>query len=235
MKNLYLWINILTLFFPLVLSFDKKVAFYKKWPFLFPAILLTAIIFLVWDHYFTLAGVWGFNRMYVTGYFVGSLPIEELLFFVTVPYACVFIYECLKAYFPTKFDLLILTRYIPIAFVVVVLVLISLNFTAIYSTVTGVFLLVLFGLKTVRTKDFLRFFVPTYLISFLPMFVVNGFLTAKPVVYYHPNSFSGMRLGTIPIEDFFYNAAMLLLCMFFYLWFQKFKKKQAQTTETDSD
>jgi lycopene cyclase domain-containing protein len=63
------------------------------------------------------------------------------------------------------------------------------------------------------------------------MFVVNGFLTAKPVVYYHPDSFSGIRMGTIPVEDFFYNAAMLILCMLFYVWFQKFKKKQPQTTD----
>lgn len=231
MKNLYLWINILTLFFPLVLSFDKKVAFYKKWPFLFPAILITAIVFLVWDHYFTLTGVWGFNRMYVTGYFVGSLPIEELLFFFTVPYACMFIYECLKVYFPTRFDVLIVTRYVPFFFVIAVFALIVFNFSAIYSTVTGVLLLVLFGLKTVKSKSFLRFFVPTYLISFLPMFVVNGFLTAKPVVFYHADSFSGIRAGTIPIEDFFYNAAMLLMCMVFYLFFQKQKPQRAESVD----
>jgi hypothetical protein len=45
----YLWLNIASIFFPFVLSFDKKVAYYKSWRFLFPAIGLTALFFITWD------------------------------------------------------------------------------------------------------------------------------------------------------------------------------------------
>ena len=41
---------------------------------------------------------WGFNNDYLLGIYLFNLPLEEILFFITVPYACVFIYECLNVY-----------------------------------------------------------------------------------------------------------------------------------------
>lgn len=221
MQYTYLWINILTFLFPFLLSFDKKVAFYRKWPALFPSIALMAFVFILWDHWFTLEGVWGFNRLYVSGFFLLSLPIEEWLFFLTVPYACVFTYECLKAYFPHAFHSPFITRYFPVLFALSTLGLLVVFYPNIYSAVTLILLVFLMGLKPLRNPTFLRFFIPTFWIILLPMFVVNGLLTSKPVVYYHPDGFSGIRIGTIPLEDFYYNMAMLLLTFLFYNHFQK--------------
>jgi hypothetical protein len=39
----------------------------------------------------------------LVGIYFGGLPLEECLFFLTVPYASVFIYACLKAYFTTDY------------------------------------------------------------------------------------------------------------------------------------
>ncbi|HLO37554.1 MAG TPA: lycopene cyclase domain-containing protein, partial [Lacibacter sp.] len=86
---------------PLFLSFDKKVAFYKKWKYLFPAMLLPALFFLVWDELKTRSGVWSFSDEHIAGAKLLSLPIEEVLFFFVVPYCCVFIYECVISYFPS--------------------------------------------------------------------------------------------------------------------------------------
>jgi lycopene cyclase domain-containing protein len=72
MNSLYLWINIATFTFPLLLSFDKKVAFYKKWPTLLPAIGITGLVFLIWDQWFAVMDVWGFNAVYLTGYYLSS-------------------------------------------------------------------------------------------------------------------------------------------------------------------
>ena len=85
---------------PLALSFDKKVAFYKNWKYLFPAMLIPAILYIAWDIYFTQNGMWSFNPEYVTGINMYNLPLEEVLFFFVVPYCCVFIYACIRAYFP---------------------------------------------------------------------------------------------------------------------------------------
>ena len=95
---IYLYLNLFTIFFPFVLSFDKRVHFYTYWKFLFPAMAVNALIFIFWDSYFTSIGVWSFNPDYLLGIYLFGLPLEEILFFITVPYACVFIYETLNAY-----------------------------------------------------------------------------------------------------------------------------------------
>src|SRR4028119_1704544 len=94
----YLLIDVLSVLFPFVLSFDKKVAFYKLWKYLLPAIGINGVLFVLWDIYFTAHGVWSFNPEYICGIYIFNLPIEEVLFFVVVPYSCAFIYECLNAY-----------------------------------------------------------------------------------------------------------------------------------------
>ncbi|MEZ4686864.1 MAG: lycopene cyclase domain-containing protein [Bacteroidia bacterium] len=65
--------------------------------------VLTAAVFLIWDVIFTHWGVWGFNEDYLLGIYFLKLPLEEWLFFFTVPYACVFVYACLNAYIQKDF------------------------------------------------------------------------------------------------------------------------------------
>ena len=93
--SLYLILMLVSFGSCFVLSFDKKVAFYKNIRFLIPAVLLVAIPFLIWDEFFTVNDIWGFNQTYLQGFYMGSLPLEEVLFFFLIPYCCVFIYEVL--------------------------------------------------------------------------------------------------------------------------------------------
>ena len=67
---------------PLALSFDKKVAFYKEIRFLILGLIITGAIFLIWDEYFTIKEIWGFNPLYLLGIYLGHLPLEEVLFFI---------------------------------------------------------------------------------------------------------------------------------------------------------
>ena len=85
--SLYLLLMIFSFGSCLVLSFDRKVAFYKNIRFLVPAIVAVAIPFLIWDQLFTEYGVWGFNEDYLQGVYIGKLPIEEVLFFFLSKYA----------------------------------------------------------------------------------------------------------------------------------------------------
>jgi lycopene cyclase domain-containing protein len=63
----YLLINLFSIAIPFGFSFEKKLLFFKKWKFLFPAIIITAIFFLIWDGIFTDLGVWGFNDRSANG------------------------------------------------------------------------------------------------------------------------------------------------------------------------
>ena len=78
---------------PLIFSFHSKIKFYKKWPEFIKANTLVTIPFLIWDELFTRDGIWGFTNEHIAGSYLFNLPIEEVLFFITIPYCCVFTYE----------------------------------------------------------------------------------------------------------------------------------------------
>ncbi|MBA3707186.1 MAG: carotenoid biosynthesis protein, partial [Bacteroidetes bacterium] len=61
----YFLLIIFTIFYPLLKSFENKIKFADKWKFLFPAIIINGIIFIVWDIWFTSVGIWKFNPDYV--------------------------------------------------------------------------------------------------------------------------------------------------------------------------
>ncbi|MDW8138056.1 MAG: lycopene cyclase domain-containing protein [Bacteroidota bacterium] len=48
--------------------------------------------------------------------------------------------------------------------------------------------------------------------------LVNGYLTARPIVHYYAPYYLGLRLGTIPVEDFFYGFAMVGLVLVLWEW-----------------
>ena len=98
-KFTYLLIDIATILVPFIFSFHPKLNFHKTWKAYWPANICIAILFIGWDILYTKIGVWGFNENYICGIKLFNLPIEEVLFFVVVPFSCVFIYACVKAYF----------------------------------------------------------------------------------------------------------------------------------------
>ncbi|WP_412467240.1 lycopene cyclase domain-containing protein [Pedobacter sp. KLB.chiD] len=221
MNYTYLLINIAVIFFPLVLSFDKKVYFFSKWKFIFPAILLTGIVFLIWDILFTKLNVWSFNPDYLVGINLFGLPLEEMLFFLTVPYACVFIYECLNIYFPKnnlqKYSLAVSNLFLGLS-----VALLFFGYNRWYTLINfGFLLIVLAYVEYVNVKlRFMYRFYRAYLVSLVPFYIVNGFLTAVPVVMYNDKENIGFRVGTIPFEDHFYLMSLLLMNVFLYEFFK---------------
>ena len=98
----YLLLMLLSISYPFIRSFEKKISFYKNWKALALATTLMMMIFITWDVIFTSLSVWSFNDRYILGYKLLSLPIEEWMFFVCVPYSCIFIHEVLNYFFPLK-------------------------------------------------------------------------------------------------------------------------------------
>lgn len=213
---LYLYLNIFTILFPLLLSFDRKVAFYKKWPFLWPAIGANAALFIVWDVLFTKAGIWGFNEEYLVGIYLFNLPLEEVLFFITVPYACVFIYEVLNAYI-AKDLLQPYAKGITLALIPALLLLAVFNSGKLYTSITCTLLALMLGLHYFffKTRKLGRFYL-AYLVHLVPFLLVNGVLTYLPVVWYNNSHNLGLRIVSIPVEDTMYSMLMLLLTISVY-------------------
>ena len=213
-KYLYLALNIGSFIVPFAFSFYPKANFSKKWKYVLPAILVTAIVFILWDELFTQMGIWGFNEKYVTGIKIGSLPLEEVLFFFCIPYASYFIYFALSYlvendYFYPHHEI--------ISSIIIFFTLLlggyfmSQAYTGVTFFILGLFLA--YQMLKLRPRYMGRFYF-AFMFILIPFFIVNGVLTGtgidEPVVWYNDNENMGLRLGTIPVEDVFYGMLMIL-------------------------
>lgn len=219
----------LILFFTVIIcfiaSFDRRIKFNNHFGAFLMAAIVVAIIFIAWDVWFTAKGVWWFNTDYTLGIVIAGLPIEEWLFFICIPFSCVFTYFCFDKFF--KLDWLSGLNNLIVFFSVIVCSLIALlHHDKIYTLVTAV--------ATSVTLIYLHFIVRAnwigkaslvYAVLMLGFFPVNGVLTGSfienPIVNYNPNDFLGIRMGTIPMEDAVYGYTQFLLVLYFFKLFQR--------------
>ncbi len=230
MNNHYTYFLILAASFagPLGLSFDKKVAFYKQWKYVLPASVIPALLYIVWDIFFTQKGVWSFNPAYITGIHISNLPLEEVLFFFIVPYCCVFIYECIRCYFPLLKDNRKADVFMWLMAFALLVAGISYH-NRYYTSWTFIFNAVFIAALYVFRNFFKSFdaisFLVSYAICLVPFLIVNGFLTAIPVVLYNDAENLGQRIYTIPFEDCFYGMLLVLMNV---VLFEKLREKKLQ-------
>lgn len=226
-KYLYLLLNFFTIILPFIRSFDTRMPYYKSWRSLFIAFLATSVLFISWDVLFSYLEVWGFNSRYLIGVDLFYLPIEEWLFFVTIPYSCLFIYEVLNYYFPmTKFDRIPSWSWLVLSLCFVVLSV--LNYHQLYTfftcVVNALFAFYLFYFN----PNWIGKYVRSFLVSLIGFLLVNSVLTGtgieEEVVWYSPEHFSGIRIGTIPLEDFSYCFILLGINVLFFELFRCEKK-----------
>jgi lycopene cyclase domain-containing protein len=81
---------------PFVLSFWPGLKFYRNWRSLLLSILLILFIFGAWDVFATGRGHWSFNPQGVGNIKIVNLPLEEVLFFVVIPFCCIFTWEAIN-------------------------------------------------------------------------------------------------------------------------------------------
>lgn len=209
----YLAIDLATIAVPLVFSYHPRIRFVRTWAAFWPACLLSALAFALWDAAFAHLGVWDFNERYVLGVSILGLPVEEILFFVCIPYACVFTYHVIGLL--TRTD-----RWAkPTRIAVIVLLILcagGLMFPARWYTFSTSALLGLILLLALRARpSWLGRALITYAVLTPFFFLVNGLLTGSwieaPVVMYDDAKNMGVRLGTIPMEDIFYGLSLILV------------------------
>jgi lycopene cyclase domain-containing protein len=221
MKYTYLLINFFTVIVPLIFSFHPKLRFNERWKYFFIANIPASLFFILWDAWFTTGGVWGFNREYVTGVIIFGLPFEEILFFICIPFACVFTYHCLTRFYDLEWN----KRSTAVITTILIIFLLTTGFifrdrlyTAITSFSTAMIILLAYRInKKIIGRSF-----SVYMILLLPFTIVNGALTGlitpEPVVWYDNNENSGVRMLTIPAEDIFYGLEMFVLNIILFEW-----------------
>lgn len=216
----YAWIDFLSVLFPFLFSFHPKLRFNLQWPAAAIGILAMLGLFVPWDAFFTAQGVWGFAEEHTWPMRLFGLPLEELGFFVCIPYACLFTYHCFGV--QLKRDLLApYARMISIAIALLLTPIALFNLDRAYTSST--FLLcpamVLFVTFVMRPQWLGRFYF-TFLVLLIPFLLVNGLLTGTgvpgEVVRYNNEENLGIRVLTIPVEDIFYGLLMQLMVVTFY-------------------
>ncbi|MDC0231348.1 lycopene cyclase domain-containing protein [Aureispira] len=220
MNYFYLLLDFSVFFFPLALSFDKKVAFYKKWEAVLVAMILVGIPFLIHDYFFTEHGIWGFEPEYLSGIYIVNLPLEEVLFFLVVPYACVFIHECIKCYFATYsfkgFNRLFYALLGIYAFMVFFF-----GWSNWYSSMASIAAILL--LLYVYRKPNIPFVPLAFSLSLIPFFLMNslltGIATSTPVVWYNNSENLAYRWCTIPVEDVLYSFVLIVCNILVVEWY----------------
>ncbi len=229
MWHLYFLLNILSLSIPFLFSFHPKLKFYKLWKYFFPATFIMMAFFLPWDMLFTQNGIWGFNEKYLSGIKLGNLPLEEWLFFICIPYACLFTIYAFKNLTP-KFTFSNKTTAIFYFTLQTILIATLLYFyDRWYTAINFGYAIVLLALVFNFKREVLNVFFPVFIVLLVPFFIVNGILTGswldEAVVWYNDAENLGLRIATVPIEDSIYALGMLLTI---FVLMEKFKEKYSK-------
>ena len=230
-QYLYLLLNIGSISVPFIFSFHPKLKFYKMWPALGLSIIINMMVFIPWDHVFTINGFWGFDANYLCGISLYELPIEEWLFFICIPYACVFMHHAILVFHKEKQLPVKLTNSISACLFLFFTALVIMYWDRWYSVINFSYGIILLTLVVWKRNELLRHYYVTFLFMLIPFIIVNGILTGTeledPIVWYNNIENMGIRLGTIPVEDTTYAFTLILgnlvLTEYFFLKFKSQK------------
>ena len=224
MNTLYLWLDLLSLSVPLLVSFHPRLKLHKQMLHLLKAIVITMIPFIIWDVYFTVQGYWGFNPVYLIGIDLLHLPIEEWLFFICIPYACVFTHYAILELNPKLRYGQIASQAVFVTLVMLLLIGLTAFWDKAYTRFDFLFALLVLVVVRWKKPSLLEGFFVTFIFMLIPFFLVNGVLTGSwitdQIVWYNDSENMGIRMGTIPVEDSIYALSMILMNLFLFERFQ---------------
>jgi len=236
MKFTYLFIDVFSISIPFLFSFHPAIKFYRNFKAFFAANLISALCFIIWDVIFTAKGIWGFNDKFTLGIKMYNLPLEEVLFFFCIPFACVFTYRCLSVTFKRSWNS---DREKRTTFLLVIIFLIAgiCFWNKAYTATTFIsFSLLLFLVRFIFQQLWLVNLYRAWLILLFPFFIVNGVLTgtglSSPVVWYNDREIIGIRILTIPVEDILYGFELFMLTVLFYELFPLVFKENRKDAAT---
>ncbi len=217
-KHIYAIIALLSFAGPFAMSFDRRVYFIQYLVPILIATLSIGALYIIWDVMVTKKGHWRFNDETVGPKRIAHLPPGEWLFFLLIPYACIFIYEVIAAYFgegSAQPSLVWLQYALAGVFAVLIFLvrgkgysMLAMTSAVIYFLASAIFTPGIFGASG---------FLISMLFIFVAFGLINGLYTSIPTIFYNENAILGVRVGTIPLEDFIYNLSYIGLTLTVYL------------------
>ena len=216
MKFEYLLFNLIVIVGPVASQFNHQIKRISRWRLKLLANGIVMIPYIIWDVLVT-DSHWWFNKAYTLDFRLLGLPVEEWLFFITVPFGCLLVWETLP-------DTNLSTQMKPLRHVRTVLYAALPIGIWVFSTgrqYTGLVLccLGLVGLADALLRTNLLLRPKTYLYLAIVaglILMFNGYLTARPIVLYSEAYQSGYRILTIPVEDFGYGFTLVLFNAMLY-------------------
>ncbi|MBX7050413.1 MAG: lycopene cyclase domain-containing protein [Flavobacteriales bacterium] len=237
----YLLVNLGCFLVPFLFSFHPRLQFIRHIKATIAGIVVMMLLFIPWDIYFTAQGVWGFNDKYTIGWKVAGLPLEEYLFFICIPYACLFTYHCFQVLIQKlkgeKFYRM-LSWFMAVIFLLVAITHMGKAYTFTAHLLAAIFLFVHLFIFRV---EYLHRFMHMFVIILIPFIASNGVLTGitfweypfinvhpeqitEKIVWYNQEENTGIRIFSMPVDDIAYGLLMLLLSVTVY---EKVKSKSA--------
>jgi lycopene cyclase domain-containing protein len=220
MKKLsYLLFNLTIIFLPILskLIYEKTI-FPQIKPFVL-SVSTVALIFIIWD--IKVAEKWWFfNARYILGIKIFKLPIEEILFFFTVPFSCLVIFLNLNYFIASKINFNF--------YYLLIIIFLLFSFYFIKKKKAYPFFVFLFLSINIFFDYFLKvyllnqisFFIYLIFTTFLT-FIFNYYLTSKKIITYDKSYKTNFLITTIPFEDFVYGINLLYANLILYLFFQR--------------
>ena len=227
MKFEYLLFNLVVIIGPVASQFSRQIRHVSHWRLKLLVSGIVMIPYIIWDAIVT-GSQWWFNETYTLDFRLLGLPIGEWLFFITVPFGCLLVWETL----PHADSWLVRLKFLRYVRGVLYATLpIGIWVFSTGKQYTGLVLCCsgLVGLADtlLRTDLLLQLKTCVYLVIVSGLILVfNGYLTARPVVLYGEAYQSGYRILTIPIEDFGYGFTLMLFNVMLYeklkaVWHEK--------------
>lgn len=182
----------------------------QDWVRLFRVYVFVSIPFVLLDSISHGRGWWSYASEHTSDIAILGLPLEECLFFFVVPFACLVLYSCLASISSLKRSISLR----PITAMLGVIAVAALAFTVtqpLERTIVDAVLLCLIIVLFILLRPHVTGAFAVWFGAIILLFVgTNSILTGLPIVLYDHAYGSMVRVGAIPLEDFWYNLSLLL-------------------------
>ncbi|GGM75250.1 hypothetical protein GCM10007108_11470 [Thermogymnomonas acidicola] len=203
---------LLAIFVPVAaISFLTPFSRVRRYRPLIVSIAAVAPVYILWDELAVVFGTWKFDPAHVLGIYFFYIPVEEVAFFLVVPFSTLLIFEALDNY--VKGTLPCRGTVAAASISIVLLVILGvLNTSRSYTSVASFFsagslaLGLIVDRRLLVKKSLWAFLV----VSYIPFVFFDHLMVTAPIFTYGRGAITGIRVAGIPVEEFEYVFSLLL-------------------------